>query len=67
VLALGALSRPRLERPAMVLAVALDVVDMVSAVVEARARGRLDADTAGGFVFSATGAASAAAALRAPR
>src|SRR6267154_5064026 len=27
VLALGALSRPRLERPALVLAVALDVVD----------------------------------------
>jgi len=66
-LALGALRRPRLERPAMMLAVALDAVDMLSAVVEARARGRLDPDTAGGFAFSASGAATAAAALRSGR
>ena len=66
-LALGALRRPQLERPAMMLAAALDAVDMLSAVVEARARGRLDPDTTGGFVFSASGAASAAAALRAGR
>ena len=64
VLALAAARRPRLQRPAMRLAVSLDVLDMLSAVVEARARGRMDPDTVGGFAFSAAGAASAAAALR---
>jgi hypothetical protein len=64
-LALGALRRPRLERPAMMLALALDAVDMLSAAVEGRARGGLDPDTVGGFLFSASGAATAAAALRA--
>jgi hypothetical protein len=58
--------RPRLERAAILLAVAIDVVDMASAAAEARARGRMDADVAGGFVLSAAGVATAAAASRAP-
>jgi hypothetical protein len=36
---------------------------MLSAAVEAAERGQLDADTVGGFLFSATGAATASAAL----
>jgi uncharacterized ferredoxin-like protein len=44
--------------------VAIDAVDMVSAAVEAGARGRMDADVAGGLALSAVGAATATAALR---
>jgi hypothetical protein len=64
--ALGLASRRwrRLQRPAMALAVAIDAVDMVSAAIEARARGRMDADVAGGLALSAVGAATASAALR---
>jgi hypothetical protein len=66
--ALGLLStrRRRLERPAVLLAFALDAVDLASAAVEARARGRMDADIAGGLALSAAGLATAAPALRAP-
>ena len=63
-MALGSLRWRRLERPAMALAVVIDAVDMVSAAVEARARGRMDADVAGGLALSAVGAATASAALR---
>jgi hypothetical protein len=66
-MALGSLRWQRLERPAMTLAVVIDAVDMVSAAVEARARGRMDRDVAGGLALSAVGAATASAALRAPR
>ena len=62
---LGSLRQRRLVRPAVGLAVAIDAMDMVSAVVEARARGRLDADVVGGFVLSAAGVATALAAGRA--
>jgi hypothetical protein len=55
----------RLERPAIALAVAIDAVDMASAVVEGRARGRMDADVVGGLALSAAGVATASAALRA--
>jgi hypothetical protein len=63
-LALGSMRWQRLERPAIALAVVIDAVDMVSAAVEARARGRMDADVAGGLALSAVGAATATAALR---
>jgi hypothetical protein len=63
-LALGSMRWQRLERPAIALAVAIDAVDMVSAAVEAGARGRMDADVAGGLALSAVGAATATAALR---
>jgi hypothetical protein len=62
-LGLRSLSRPRLARPAIALAVAIDALDVVTAAVEARARGRVDADAAGGLVFSAAGVATALAAL----
>jgi hypothetical protein len=64
-MALGSLRWQRLERPAMTLAVVIDAVDMVSAAVEARDRGRMDVDVAGGLALSAVGAATASAALRA--
>jgi hypothetical protein len=63
-MALSSLRWHRLERPAMVLALAIDAVDMVSAALEARARGRIDVDVAGGLALSAAGAATASAALR---
>jgi hypothetical protein len=66
-LGLGSRRWPRLERPAIVAAVVIDVVDMVSAAVEARARGQIGPDVAGGFVFSAAGLATAAGALGARR
>jgi hypothetical protein len=37
---------------------------MLSAVIEARERGQLDPDLAGGLIFSAAGVATAAAAIR---
>jgi hypothetical protein len=64
-LGLGSTRSSRLERPALVLAIAVDLADMVSAIVEAGSRGRLDPDVAGGFAFSAAGVATATAALRA--
>jgi hypothetical protein len=63
-LALGSMRWQHLERPAIALAVVIDAVDMVSAAVEAGARGQLDADVAGGLALSAVGAATATAALR---
>ena len=64
-MALGSLRWQRLERPALALAVVIDAVDMVSAAVEAGARGRMDVDVVGGLALSAAGAATASAALRA--
>jgi hypothetical protein len=49
-----------------VAAIAIDAFDMLSALVEARGRGQVDADLSGGLVFSAAGVATAAAALRTP-
>jgi hypothetical protein len=62
---LGSLRRRWLRGPAIALAVAIDAMDMVSAVAEARARRRMDADVVGGFLLSATGVATALAARRA--
>jgi hypothetical protein len=64
---LAALSRRDLARPAALLALTIDAVDVVTAIAEARARGRVDGDTAGGVLFSATGAVTAAAALHGSR
>jgi hypothetical protein len=68
VAALGLASRRRrgLEQPAAVAAIAIDVADMLSALVEARHRGQMDADLSGGLVFSAAGVATAAITLRTP-
>jgi hypothetical protein len=54
-----------LERAAALAAVMIDVFDVISAVIEARDRGRMDTDSSGGLVFSAAGVATAVAALRA--
>jgi hypothetical protein len=61
---LASLRRDRLERPALALAAAIDVADVLSALIEARARGRLDDDLVGGVAFSLAGLATAAVALR---
>ncbi len=53
-----------LRRPAAGAAVAIDAADVISAVVEAVDRGRLDPDLVGGVVFSAVGELSALTALR---
>lgn len=59
-LGLASLRWRRLQRPAALAAVAIDLADMVSAAVEACRRGELDSDLTGGLVFSAAGAATAA-------
>ena len=56
----------RLERPAALAAVAIDVADMLSAIVEAAKRRKLEGDLAGGLVISAAGVATASAVLRMP-
>ena len=61
---LGSTRWPRLERPAILLAVAIDAADMLSAAVETRARGRMDPDAVGGLALSAAGVATALAAQR---
>jgi hypothetical protein len=68
VAAVGLASRRwrRLEQPAAVAAIAIDAFDMLSAFVEARGRGQVDAELSGSLVFSAAGVATAAAALRTP-
>ena len=68
VAAVGLASRrwQRLEQPAAVAAIAIDASDMISALIEARDRGKMDDDLSGGLVFSAAGVATAAAALWTP-
>jgi hypothetical protein len=56
----------RLERSAIALAVGLDVVDAVTAAVEARGRGRMGEDVIGGLALSTGGLVLGLAALRAP-
>jgi hypothetical protein len=63
-LGLLALRKRRFERAAVWAAVTIDVLDISSALVEAAKRGRLDRDLSGGIIFSASGAISAALALR---
>jgi hypothetical protein len=50
----------RLERPAALAAVIIDLADMLSAAVEASKRRELRSDLAGGLVFSAAGVATVA-------
>jgi hypothetical protein len=68
VAAVGLASRRwrRLEQPAALAAIAIDAFDMLSAVIEAGGREQVDADLAGGLVFSAAGVATAAATLWTP-
>ncbi len=61
---LGSLVRRDLRRPGMLLAAATDLADIVSALVEMSARGRLDSDLRDGTVFSSAGLVSALVALR---
>lgn len=65
VVGLGSLIQRDLRRTGMFLAAAIDVADIVSAVLEASARGRFDSDLRGGIAFSSAGLFSALAALRA--
>jgi hypothetical protein len=60
---LASLSRPSLRRPAMLLAATTDAADIAAAMMDARARGRIDQDLGGGIAFSSAGLASALAAL----
>jgi len=62
-LGLLALRKRRLERAAACAALAIDVLDVATALVEGAKRGRLDRDLGGGIAFSSSGAISAAAAL----
>lgn len=68
VAALGLASRRwrQIEKPAALAALAIDASDMISALIEARDRGKMDDDLSGGLVFSAAGVATAAAALWTP-
>lgn len=61
-LGLAGLRRQRLQRPAALAAVAIDLADMISAAVEAGSRGELGRDLTGGLAFSAAGVATACAA-----
>jgi hypothetical protein len=61
-LGLASLRRPRLQRPAALAALAIDLADMISAAVEAGKREELGRDLSGGLVFSAAGVATALAA-----
>jgi 5,10-methenyltetrahydromethanopterin hydrogenase len=61
---LASIVRSDLRRPAMLLAAATDLADIVSALVEARSRSRLDSDLIGGIAFSSLGFASALAGSR---
>jgi hypothetical protein len=65
LLGFASLARPRLRRPAMELAAATDAADIASALVEKRARSRLDQDLSGGIAFSAAGLISALVGRRA--
>ncbi len=62
LLGLASIRSPRLQRPAATAAVATDMADIASAVAEARFRkNALAPDLVSGVVFSAAGAATAAA------
>ena len=64
VVGLAGLRQRRLRRTGLLLAAATDLADIASAVVEARARGRLDSDLSGGIAFSGAGLVSALVSLR---
>ena len=61
---LASARRPDLRRAGMLLAAGTDLTDIATALLEARARGRLDPDLSGGIAFSGAGLASAVAVLR---
>lgn len=67
VLGLLALRKRRLERAAAWAALAIDVLDVSTALLEGAERGHLDHDLNGGIAFSSSGAISAAVALALPR
>jgi hypothetical protein len=62
---IAALRSDDLLRPALVLDVLLDGLDIASAVAEIPARGELDRTLTAGIVFSGVGALTSLAALRA--
>jgi hypothetical protein len=61
---LASLVQRDLRRPGMLLAATTDLADIVSAVVEGNARGRVDSDLRDGITFSSAGLVSALLALR---
>jgi hypothetical protein len=63
-LTLAATRSRRLARPATTLSLLIDTLDVVSAVLEQRARGQTDKTIIGGFAISGTGMITFAAALR---
>jgi hypothetical protein len=65
LMGLASLARRELRRPAMALAAVTDLADIASAVIEARARQRLDGDLGGGIAFSSVGLISALLAMNA--
>jgi hypothetical protein len=65
-LTIAAIRSRMLARQAATLSLLIDTLDVLSAVLEQRARGECDQTIAGGYVISATGMAVFAAALCAP-
>ncbi len=65
-LGLASLRWPRLKRAAALAAVATDLADILSAVIEAGKRSEFSGDLVGGSIFSAAGVVTAAATLRPP-
>jgi hypothetical protein len=59
---LASLRRKELEPAAIALAGAIDALDIATAVIEARERGRWDGDLVGGAIFSGAGLATGLAA-----
>jgi hypothetical protein len=64
LLGLASLVQPKLRRAGMLLAATTDFADIVSAAVEAAARGSVDSDLRDGIAFSSAGLLSALAAVR---
>jgi hypothetical protein len=62
---LAVLRRPRLARTAARMSLLLDALDVGSALLELRARGRADQTVVGGIALSGAGVLTFAAALRA--
>ena len=56
---LASLRSPQFEPAAIALAGAIDALDVVTALIEGRARGHWDEDLLGGMIFSGVGVATA--------
>ena len=65
-LTLAATRHPKLARPAAVLSLLIDTLDVSAAALEMRARGQNDQTITVGFVISGAGIVTFAAAVRSP-